>query len=70
MLGGCSSHSECYYAIVQLCDDACISVDGMGYTRGSRDDWDRWAEVTGDENLSWDKMFPLMLKVGSSHGAE
>lgn len=35
----------------------------MGYTRGSRDDWDQWAEITGDEGLSWDKMLPLMIKV-------
>lgn len=40
-----------------------IHVDEMAYMRGSRDDWDRWAKLTGDDGLSWDRMLPLMLKV-------
>ncbi len=38
-------------------------VDGMVYTRGSRDDWDRWAEVTDEGALSWDNMLPFMFRV-------
>jgi choline dehydrogenase len=41
------------------------SIDGLVYTRGSRDDWDNWARITGDEGLTWDNMVPLMLKVTS-----
>jgi choline dehydrogenase-like flavoprotein len=35
----------------------------MVYTRGSRDDYDRWAATMGDDNLSWEKMLPFILKV-------
>lgn len=35
----------------------------MVWTRGSKDDWDRYAEVTGDNGWSWDAMLPYMLKV-------
>lgn len=35
----------------------------MSYTRGSKDDFDRWARVTGDDGWSWDKMLPCILKV-------
>lgn len=38
----------------------------MDYSRGSRDDFDRWAAVTGDEGWSWESLFPYMLKVRSS----
>jgi hypothetical protein len=37
----------------------------MMYTRGSRDNFDRWANVTEDDGLSWDNMFSYMLKVGN-----
>ena len=40
----------------------CI-VDYMVYTRGSKDDYDRWARTVGDEGWSWDALFPYMLKV-------
>lgn len=35
----------------------------LSFTRGSRDDFDRWAKVTGDEEWTWDALFPYMLKV-------
>lgn len=65
MLGGCSSHSECPKSIPVIRADlfpSFVSQDGMVFTRGSRDDWDRWAEVTGEEALRWDNMLPFMFK--------
>ncbi|KAI0313068.1 alcohol oxidase [Amylostereum chailletii] len=38
------------------------SINLLFFTRGSRDDFDRFANVTGDEGWSWSKMFPFMLK--------
>ncbi|KAF9440763.1 GMC oxidoreductase [Macrolepiota fuliginosa MF-IS2] len=46
----------------------CSSHNEMMYTRGSRDDYDRWAAVTGDNNLSWSKMFPYILKAETWSG--
>ncbi|CAK5262156.1 unnamed protein product [Mycena citricolor] len=40
----------------------CSSHNGMFWTRGSRDDWDRYASVTGDGGWSWNAMFPYFLK--------
>ncbi|KXN87045.1 Glucose dehydrogenase [FAD, quinone] [Leucoagaricus sp. SymC.cos] len=40
----------------------CSSHNGLVYTRGAKDDWDHWAEVTGDEGLKWDNILPLMFK--------
>jgi hypothetical protein len=40
-------------------------TDNMVYTRGSRDNFDRWANVTEDEGLKWDNMFQYMLRVGN-----
>ena len=38
-------------------------LDGMVYVRGSSDDWDRYADVTGDVGWSWDNMQPYIRKV-------
>lgn len=38
-------------------------IDGLVYTRGSEDDWNQWAEITGDDVLRWDNILPLMEKV-------
>ncbi|KAJ7659160.1 alcohol oxidase [Mycena polygramma] len=38
------------------------SVNSMVYTRGSKEDFDRWAEVTGDDGWSWDNLIPYMRK--------
>ncbi|KAJ6489556.1 alcohol oxidase [Mycena vitilis] len=38
------------------------SVNYMAYTRGSKEDYDRWAAVTGDSGWSWDKLVPYMRK--------
>ncbi|KAF8808842.1 aryl-alcohol oxidase-like protein [Phlegmacium glaucopus] len=39
------------------------SINFMAYTRGSKDDYDRWARVTDDEGWSWNSLFPYMLKI-------
>ncbi|VDC04862.1 unnamed protein product [Peniophora sp. CBMAI 1063] len=38
------------------------SINFMFFTRGSRDDYDRFADFTGDDGWSWDALFPYMLK--------
>ncbi|KAF9475243.1 aryl-alcohol-oxidase from pleurotus Eryingii [Pholiota conissans] len=38
------------------------SINFLIFTRGSRDDFDRWANVTGDSIWEWDAMFPFALK--------
>ncbi|KAJ6575612.1 alcohol oxidase [Mycena vulgaris] len=38
------------------------SINYMVYTRGPKDDWDRFARVTGDNGWSWDSVFPYILK--------
>jgi hypothetical protein len=40
-----------------------IISDYMVYTRGSKEDFDRWAKVTGDDGWSWDNLVPYMKKV-------
>ncbi len=37
--------------------------DFMVYTRGSADDYNRYAEITGDDGWSWNEMLPYILKV-------
>ncbi|KAJ7433461.1 alcohol oxidase [Mycena galericulata] len=38
------------------------SVNYLVYTRGTREDFDRMALITGDEGWSWDSLFPYMKK--------
>ncbi|KAJ7176471.1 aryl-alcohol oxidase [Mycena filopes] len=38
------------------------SINGMWYTRGSRDDFDRYANVTKDAGWNWDAMQPYFYK--------
>ncbi|KAJ7198790.1 pyranose dehydrogenase [Mycena pura] len=40
----------------------CSNHNGMIYTRGSRDDFDRYAKLTGDAGWSWDQILPYFLK--------
>ena len=35
----------------------------MDYTRGSADDYDRWARVTGESGWSWNELLPYFKKV-------
>ncbi|KAL0571384.1 hypothetical protein V5O48_010572 [Marasmius crinis-equi] len=38
------------------------SINCMVYTRGTKDDWDRYAHVTGDNGWSWDSIQPYIRK--------
>ncbi|KAJ7693402.1 alcohol oxidase, partial [Mycena rosella] len=38
------------------------SVNYMAYTRGSKEDFDRFAKVTGDDGWSWNSLVPYMRK--------
>ncbi|KAF7368166.1 GMC oxidoreductase [Mycena venus] len=40
----------------------CSSHNGMFYTRGTAEDWDRYANLTHDDNWSWDNILPYFLK--------
>ncbi|KAF8590856.1 GMC oxidoreductase [Ramaria rubella] len=40
----------------------CSSHNGMFYTRGSSDDYDRFANITGDPGWSWDNLQPYIRK--------
>ncbi|KAJ7292195.1 aryl-alcohol oxidase [Mycena rebaudengoi] len=40
----------------------CSSHNGMIYTRGSTDDYNRFAAVTGDPGWSWDRLLPYFFK--------
>lgn len=35
----------------------------MIYTRGSEDDWNRYADLTGDDGWKWDSVLPYAKKV-------
>ncbi|PIL22610.1 hypothetical protein GSI_15300 [Ganoderma sinense ZZ0214-1] len=39
------------------------AINIMAYCRGTVDDYDRWARVTGDEGWSWKSLSPYILKV-------
>ncbi|KAK0226678.1 alcohol oxidase [Armillaria fumosa] len=40
----------------------CSAINVMTYTRGSSEDYDRYARVTGDDGWGWDKMQPYFRK--------
>ncbi|ATQ73413.1 choline dehydrogenase [Massilia violaceinigra] len=44
------------------------SINGMIYMRGQSQDYDQWAELTGDAGWSWDKVLPLFKKSEDYHG--
>ncbi|KAJ7839889.1 GMC oxidoreductase-domain-containing protein [Mycena leptocephala] len=41
----------------------CSTHNEMGYTRGSAEDYNRFAVVTGDPGWSWDRLLPYFFKV-------
>ncbi|KAJ7920307.1 aryl-alcohol oxidase-like protein [Mycena leptocephala] len=40
----------------------CSTHNEMGYTRGSAEDYNRFAAVTGDPGWSWDRLLPYFFK--------
>ncbi|CCM06045.1 uncharacterized protein FIBRA_08291 [Fibroporia radiculosa] len=38
------------------------TINYMVWNRGSEDDWDRYANYTGDNGWSWNEIYPYMLK--------
>ncbi|KAJ7112070.1 alcohol oxidase [Mycena crocata] len=40
----------------------CSAHNGLVYTRGAADDFNRYAALTGDQGWSWNKMLPYFLK--------
>jgi choline dehydrogenase len=44
------------------------SINGMIYMRGQLQDYDRWAEVTGDPSWSWDRVLPMFMKSEDYYG--
>ncbi|KAF9444152.1 GMC oxidoreductase [Macrolepiota fuliginosa MF-IS2] len=40
----------------------CSSHNSMFWSRGSSDDWNRWASVSKDSSWSWKNVFPFMIK--------
>ena len=44
------------------------SINGMIYMRGQANDYDRWAELTGDPSWAWNEVLPLFKKSEDYHG--
>ncbi|KAJ3561543.1 hypothetical protein NP233_g10130 [Leucocoprinus birnbaumii] len=40
----------------------CSSHNAMIYTRGSKSEWNQYAEVTGNKGLKWNSVLPLLMK--------
>ncbi len=46
----------------------CSSINGMIYMRGQKGDYDRWADVTGDDRWRWNQVMPLFRRTEDHHG--
>jgi hypothetical protein len=57
-----AAHTVPYFPLPVACVVQ-VFVDGMVYTRGSADDYNRFAAVTGDPGWSWDRLLPYFFKV-------
>ena len=44
------------------------SINGMIYMRGQAEDYNAWAETTGDSSWRWDAVLPLFKKMEDYHG--
>jgi choline dehydrogenase len=44
------------------------SINGMIYMRGQSQDYDRWADVTGDASWCWDRVLPMFMKSEDYYG--
>ena len=64
VLGGSSLISE---ISLFLCLNWHKTFQMLDYTRGSADDYDRWARVAGDSGWSWSKLLPYFKKVRLIH---
>lgn len=63
ILGGSSSISELFHFPVPLQWLIAHRLDYMFYTRGSQDDYNRYAQITGDNGWSWNNLQPYFRKV-------
>ena len=45
----------------------CSSINGMIYMRGQSRDYDRWAQITGDDTWRWDACLPYFKKHEDHH---
>jgi choline dehydrogenase len=45
-------------------------INGMIYMRGQAEDYNSWAEATGDDTWRWDHILPLFMKKEGYHGKE
>ncbi|KAF8999493.1 aryl-alcohol oxidase precursor [Cyathus striatus] len=59
---GVNGRALLYARAYVLEDVPLICADSMIWLRGSKDDFDRWANVSGDPGWSWDRMLPYMKK--------
>ena len=46
----------------------CSSINGMIYMRGQREDYDAWAELTGDSSWNWESVLPIFRDSEDYHG--
>ncbi|WP_261977737.1 GMC family oxidoreductase [Marinobacter sp. F3R11] len=48
----------------------CSSINGMLYIRGQARDYDRWAEITGDDAWSWSNCLPDFMRHEDHHSLD
>ncbi|MGZ3182814.1 MAG: GMC family oxidoreductase [Telluria sp.] len=46
----------------------CSSINGMIYMRGQAQDYDHWAELTGDASWRWENVLPIFRRTEDHHG--
>ncbi|WP_179403376.1 GMC family oxidoreductase N-terminal domain-containing protein [Burkholderia guangdongensis] len=46
------------------------SINGMIYMRGQREDYDGWAQATGDAGWSWNSVLPIFRRSEDHHAGE
>ena len=64
VLGGSTAVSKCIQSLgFSLHQLSARIIDFMAYCRGSKDDWNRWAKVTGDQGWSWNNIIGYAKKV-------
>jgi len=63
VLGGSSSISELVGDFILLGILTGCNPDYMAFTRGSKDEFNHFASVSGNPIWNWDNIFPYALKV-------